>query len=151
MIAFVLRHADRKPEPQDALSEKGLQRAELLARMLGDSGIRTAWCSDAKRAQATLQPLQAALGDKLKVTTVPIGDNGPEQHQKTIIAAVQQLPADATAAIVSHSNTVGPIIQGLTGRTIGDIGQLQFDKLFVLSISAPGAGSVTLLRYGAPT
>jgi phosphohistidine phosphatase SixA len=61
MLIFVLRHADRMPDPADALSDKGRARAKLLARMLAESGIRTAWCSDALRAQATLQPLKQAL------------------------------------------------------------------------------------------
>jgi phosphohistidine phosphatase SixA len=152
MIIFVLRHADRKPDPDDALSDKGIDRAKLLARMLKESGIRTAWCSDALRAQATLQPLQKALGDKLALKVEPIvGANGAQVHQQHIIAAVKQLPTNATAAIVSHSNTVGPIIHGLTGQTIGTIEDQQFDKLFVLSIPAAGAASVTLLRYGEPT
>jgi hypothetical protein len=60
---------------------------------------------------------------------------------------VKALPADATAAIVSHSNTVGPIIKGLTGRSIDEIKEQEFDKLFVLSIAATGAATVTLLRY----
>ena len=152
MIIFVLRHADRKPEPADALSQEGIVRAELLARLLGESGIHTAWRSDALRAEATLQPLQAMLGNKLKVNVVPIsGANGAEDHKQHIVAAVKQLPGHATAAIVSHSNTVGPIIEGLTGQTIGEIKAQQFDKLFVLSIPATGAAAVTLLRYGAPT
>jgi len=32
MIVFVLRHADRKPEPADELTARGRERAELLAR-----------------------------------------------------------------------------------------------------------------------
>jgi DNA-binding protein HU-beta len=152
MIIFVLRHADRRPDPDDALSDKGIDRAKLLARMLGESGIQIAWCSDALRAQATLQPLKQALGGKLAVHVVPTrGDNGVAKHQQHIIAAVKQLPADAVAAVVSHSNTVGPIIKGLTGQAIGEIGEEQFDKLFVLSIPAAGAATVTLLHYGAET
>lgn len=150
MIVFVLRHADRTPA--DALSAPGIKRAKLLARMLGESGVQTAWCSDALRAQATLQPLKKALGDKLAVKVVPIaGATGAEDHEQHIIAAVKQLPADATAAIVSHSNTVRPIIKGLTGQSVGSIDEQQFDKLFVLSIPAAGAATVTLLRYGEPT
>ena len=51
MMIFALRHADRVSENIDALSDKGKVRAELLARMLAQSGIRNAYCSDAKRTQ----------------------------------------------------------------------------------------------------
>jgi phosphohistidine phosphatase SixA len=152
MIIFVLRHADRLPDPADALSDKGFERATLLARMLAESGIRTAWCSDALRAQATLQPLKQALGDKLAVNVVPItGANGVAEHQQHIIAAVKALPAAAVAAVVSHSNTIGPIIKGLTNQANGKIEDHEFDKLFVLSIPATGAATITLLRYGPAT
>jgi phosphohistidine phosphatase SixA len=152
MIVFALRHADREPEPNDALSDKGRQRALVLARLLGESGIRNAWCSNAERARQTLKPLQDAAGANLTVAVVPIDEqHSAEQHQQTIIAAVKQLPANATAAIISHSNTIGPIVKGLTGQSIGNITQDQFDKLFVLSIPPTGAASVTLLRYGEKT
>jgi phosphohistidine phosphatase SixA len=147
MIVFVLRHADRMPEPNDALkSPEGFERAELLARMLKESGIRAAYRSDTIRTRDTLQPLKQALGAKLVVEVVPLGgaDGVHEQH---IIAAVKALPADATAVVIGHSDTVVTIIKGLTGQTVGKIEG--FDKLFVLSIPAAGAASVTLLRYGA--
>ncbi len=150
MIVFVLRHADRMAEPEDALSAPGLERTKLLARMLGESGVRNAWCSDAIRARGTLKPLKQLLGARLTIEVVPLGgaDGAHEQH---IIAAVKALPADATAAVVGHSDTMGTIIKGLTGQTIGDIQLEEFDKLFVVSIPPTGAPTVTLLRYGAAT
>ena len=60
MIVFALRHADRTPA--DDLSPAGVERSELLARMLGESGVRTAYCSDAIRTQRTVEPLQKLLG-----------------------------------------------------------------------------------------
>lgn len=152
MIVFALRHADREPDPKDALTDKGRQRAIVLARLLGESGIRNAWCSDATRARQTLQPLQDALGASLTATIVPVGgQHSADEHQQAIIAGVKGLSANAVAAIISHSDTVGPIIKALTGQSIGQITQDQFDKLFVLSIPPVGAASVTLLRYGAKT
>jgi phosphohistidine phosphatase SixA len=145
MIIFVLRHADRMPEPDDALkSPEGFKRAELLARMLAESGVRTAYRSDTIRTRDTLQPLKQALGAKLAVEVVPLGADGV--HEQHIIAAAKALPADATAVVIGHSDTAVTIIKGLTGQTVENIEG--FDKLFVLSIPAAGAASVTLLRYG---
>jgi phosphohistidine phosphatase SixA len=144
MIVFALRHADR--EPGDALSTKGIERAKLLARILAEMRIRTAYCSTALRARATLQPLQAALGE-LTVDFVPQDDD----HEPHIIAAVQKLSPDTTALVISHSDTVVTIIKGLTGQTVDEIQEKQFDKLFVLSIKAHGTGTVAMLRYGAET
>ena len=148
MIVFVLRHADRKPEPKDELTPAGIVRAKLLARMLAELRIRIAYCSTARRARYTLQPLQVALGDKLTANFVPPDDD----HETHIVDAVQALlPAPKTALVISHSDSVATIVKGLTGQTIDDIEAQEFDKLFVLSITAAGTGTVALLRYGAAT
>ncbi|MEA2895373.1 MAG: hypothetical protein QOJ84_988 [Bradyrhizobium sp.] len=152
MIVFVLRHADREPEPDDALSAAGIKRAELLARMLAESGVRTAYCSDAKRTRATLQPLEQLLGAKLAVDAVNTsGAGGIAGHVQHIVDAVKALPDNATSVIVGHSNTIGPIIHGLTDRTVDPIAANEFDRLFVLAIPATDTPTVTPLRYGPPT
>jgi phosphohistidine phosphatase SixA len=150
MIVFALRHADRKPADDD-LSQAGVERATLLARMLAESGIRTAYCSDAVRTQLTVAPLKKLLGAKLEVVVVPTtAAGGVAAHVQHIVDAVKALPDDAVAAVVGHSNTVGPVVKGLTGRKIDPIAD-EFDKLFVVSIPAAGASTVAPLRYGQAT
>ena len=152
MIVFALRHADRKPAPDDDLSPAGVERATLLARMLTESGIRAAYCSDAVRTQLTVAPLKKLLGAKLEVVVVPTtAAGGVDAHVQHIVDAVKALPDDAVAAVVGHSNTVGPVVKGLTGRKIDPIADDEFDKLFVLSIPAAGASTVAPLRYGQAT
>jgi phosphohistidine phosphatase SixA len=146
MIVLALRHADRVKD-KDLLKPEGVVRAKLLARMLAEIRITTAFCSTAQRARDTLQPLQKALEDKLKVDFVPQDDD----HEPHIIGAVKGLPASTTALVISHSDSVVAIVKGLTGQTVDEIKDPQFDKLFVLPITAPGTGTVALLRYGAPT
>jgi broad specificity phosphatase PhoE len=152
VIVFALRHADRKPAPDDDLSPAGIERAELLARMLAESGIRTAYCSDAVRTQLTVRPLAKLLGAKLEVVVVATdGAGGVDGHVQQIVDRIKALPRDAVAAVVGHSNTIGPIIKGLTGRTIDPIADHEFDKLFVLSVPAAGDSSLAPLRYGQAT
>lgn len=146
MIVFLLRHADRKPE--DDLSPAGVIRANLLARMLAESGITRAYCSDAIRTRLTLKPLEKLLGAKLTVVPVATdGAGGIGGHVQQIVEKIKALPDDAVAAVVGHTNTVGPIIEGLTGRTIRPIAEHEFDKLFVVSRPA----TVAPMRYGEPT
>src|SRR5438445_2017080 len=152
MIVFALRHADRKADGADDLSPAGIERAELLARMLAESGIRKAYCSDAKRTQRTIAPLKKLLGAKLDVVVVTTeGAGGIDGHVQQIVDQTKALPDDAVAAVVGHTNTVGAIIKGLTGRSIDPIGESEFDKLFVVSVPKTGAGSVALTRYGKAT
>jgi broad specificity phosphatase PhoE len=149
MLVFALRHADRASENVDALSNAGNVRAQLLARMLAQSGVKTAYCSDAKRTQDTIAPLKVLLGPQLTVDVFPVGDNGIEGHVQAIVTAVRALPADSIAAVIGHSNTIDLIVNALTNKAIDPIGPNEFDKIFVLSI--PASPSLTLLRYGAPT
>src|SRR2546423_2485982 len=123
MIVFALRHADRKADGTDDLSPAGIERAELLARMLAESGIRKAYCSDARRAQRTMAPLKDLLGEKLMIVVVLADPDHIAVHVKQIVDQIKALPDDAVAAVVGHTNTVGSIIKGLTGRTIDAIAE----------------------------
>ncbi len=147
MLIFALRHANRASDGSDALSEVGKARARLLARMLARSGIKNAYCSDAKRAQDTIAPLKALLGEALTVHKFKLCSN---DHEQEIVTAVRALPADSTAVVIGHSDTIGPIIKALTNKVIDPIGENEFDKLFVVSIPT-GSPRVTLLKYGEPT
>jgi hypothetical protein len=53
MIIFVVRHAGRRPDPEDDLTLEGLVRAELLARMLAEGGVGIAYHSDARGVPLT--------------------------------------------------------------------------------------------------
>ena len=150
MIVFALRHADRTPA--DDLSPAGRDRAKLLARMLAESGVSIAYRSDAVRAARTLEPLKQTLGAALTIEEVGFHElNGLEFHITTIVNKIKALPADAVAVVVSHSNTVGPILQGLGCDPITAIKDTEFDKLFVLSISSGSSAEMVMVRYGSPT
>ena len=151
MIVFLLRHAERLPDPADDLAPDGVERAKLLARMLAESGIHIALCSNKIRTHRTIEPLQKLPGAKVKRVDVAIDpDHIPDYVQK-IVAKVKALPEDAIAIIVSHDAAIRPIVEGLTGRMVDDVTGKQFDKLFVLSIPKTGAGNVSLIRYGKAT
>lgn len=147
MVVFLLRHADRNSD-MDSLSPAGMKRARFLAHMLAGSGVRVAYCSDALRTQETLAPLRQALGDALTINEISAASpGGPDGHVQALVAAVDALPADRVAVVVSHSNTVGPIIQGLGGGIIPAIEDTEFDKLFVLFRPAGGQKTLLQLRY----
>ena len=148
MPVFVLRHADRMPDQSDGLSPKGVKRAKFLAHMLTGSGVATAYCSDAQRTKQTLGPLKLALGNALAINEISAGGaSGPAGHVRAVVTALRALPDAAIAVVVSHSNTVGPIIEGLGAGVIDAIGDSEFDKLFVLFGSGNGPRSLLKLRY----
>jgi phosphohistidine phosphatase SixA len=153
MVVFAVRHADRT-DADDLKIPEGIERAELLARMLAESGVRFAFRSDAVRAVRTLAPLEKALGNDLNVTEVaiepPFGPAQARNHASRIVDAINTLPADAVAVVVSHSDTVPLIVEDLGGGIIGAIEGKEFDKLFVL-FSGPTDTTLLRLRYGAAT
>ena len=151
MIVFALRHADRTATGDD-LSPAGHKRALLLARMLAESGVSVVFRSDAVRAARTVEPLKQKLGNALIVQEVGFeGPNGVASHIAKVVDFVKAQPAAAVVAVVSHSNTVGPILQGLGAGPVAPIGDNEFDKLFVLFRAPNGPASLTMLRYGAAT
>ncbi len=150
MIVFALRHADRTSA--DDLSPAGRKRAQLLARMLAESGVGVVFRSDAVRAARTVEPLKQKLGNALIVKEVGFeGANGVASHVAKVVEFVKSQPAAAVVAVVSHSNTVGPILQGLGSGPVDPIAENEFDKLFVLFRGPNGPPSLTMLRYGAAT
>ena len=147
MVIFVLRHANRDPAA-DALSPAGVKRAKALAHKLAGSGVSQAYCSDARRTHDTLAPLKQLLGNDLTITEFSAeAPGGLDGHIEAVVAAASALPAAAVAIVVSHSNTVGPIIEGLGGGIIARIGEAEFDRLFVLFIPPNDNNTLLQLRY----
>jgi len=145
MIVFVLRHADKlRGHGQDGLDDKGVARAKLLARMLAESNVSRAYCSEAIRTLQTIEPLQRKLGARLLIEKVE-----GEMHAAKVVAAVRSLPSETVVLVVSHTDTVPQIITGLGGPIV-EIADDQFDKLFVL-FRSDAAVSLAKLRYGEPT
>lgn len=143
MIVIAFRHAERLPEPHDALSDAGRARASRLAWMLADAGVTLACRSDAARTGETLAPLAEALGD-LRIETI---GGASEAHVTGVMAVIEALPDDAVAVIVGHINTVGPILAGLGADPEPEIHPYEFDKLFILFRGPGEARRLLSLHY----
>jgi phosphohistidine phosphatase SixA len=151
MIVFALRHADRTSDGDD-LSAAGRQRAELLARMLAETGVSVAYRSDTVRAARTLEPLKQKLGAALTVEEVGFaGQNAAASHITKIVERIQALPPSTVVALVGHSDTVGPILERLGSEPVSEIKHTEFDKLFVLFVGNAGSPTLLKLRYGPAT
>ena len=147
MVVFVLRHADRDPAA-DALSAGRREARQVSRAYAGRQWSKPSLCSDAQRTHHTLAPLKQALGDRLSITEFSAAASGGlDGHVQAVVAAIAALPATAVAIAVSHSNTVGPIIEGLGGGIIAPIGEAEFDRLFVLFIPPNDKKTLLQLRY----
>lgn len=141
---FLVRHAERASAAADSpLSPAGVKRAECLARMLKDSGIKQIYVSDTKRAQQTGEPLAKSLG--VKVTIIPATD------LSTLIRNL--FYGRDNAVVVGHSDTLPVVIQRLQAGSVPAISDSEYDRMFVVSMVESSAAPVATVRYcecGAP-
>lgn len=142
-VFFLLRHAEKdttiKQDPP--LTEKGKARAELLAGQLAEAGITAIFASDYERTRATAAPLAKKLGLDIQLYDAK--------------AAARDLIPTFTAGregehllVVGHSNTVPAMLNHLLEEQRYDqLGEQEYDKLFMVSLSANGKAQVTPLSF----
>jgi broad specificity phosphatase PhoE len=105
------------------LSEAGHARAQSLAVMLKDAGIRAIFVTQYKRTQQTAAPLAKALG--LTPTVVNSKD------LPGLVAKVRE--ATGNVLVVGHSNSVPDTIKQLGIADAPAIADDEYDNLFVVA------------------
>jgi phosphohistidine phosphatase SixA len=141
---FVVRHAERADQAEGGtmsstdpdLSAAGHARAESLALMLKDAGVRSIFVTQYKRTQQTAAPLAKTLG----VTPVEVGARDLDQ-----LAAKVRAATAGHVLVVGHSNSVPNLLKALgidAGIAIADD---EYDNLFVVALGE--RPSMVRLRY----
>ena len=138
-LVFVVRHAERAdagkpPQTDPALSAAGEARAQKLAAMLSEAGVKNIFATEFKRTQDTAKPLAVKAG--VTVEQVPAADT------TLLIAKIKSHPNDVLL-VVGHSNTVSAILKALAGVDV-TIADNEYDNLFVV---VPATGTMTRIRY----
>lgn len=138
-VIFLVRHAEKMTTGSDPdLTPAGQIRAQMLAGLLKDAGIRHVHSTDFTRTRKTAMPVAEAAG-----LTVEIYD---PSALSTLAAMLQA--TEARHLVVGHSNTTTKMVEllgGDPGSPIDD--DSEFDRLYVVSISPGGGVSTVLLRY----
>jgi 2,3-bisphosphoglycerate-dependent phosphoglycerate mutase len=150
-VVFV-RHADidmaMTADDNAPLNARGRQRAELLADFLQDidvvAGVNAIYASDKRRTQETAAPLAKRLDLEVQIA---------DHHQtERFMDHVQQEHAGKIVLIVSHSDTIAPLIDELHGsKNLPPFGPDDYGDLYIVTIPRP-VGKVKTLRlhYGDP-
>jgi broad specificity phosphatase PhoE len=137
---FIVRHAEKGSLATDPpLTGVGRERARDLARMLKDSGVTVIYATQFRRTQETAEPLAKEL-DKSPIVT-------DATKPAELAVELKALEPGTKALVVSHSNIVPILIQKLTGDSVGEITELEYDRLYVVSLT-PSGGTVVFLHYG---
>lgn len=133
---ILVRHAERAGGmgADVGISEVGRCRAEGLARMLADAGIKHIFVSEVARTQQTAKP----LASKLKITPEVVLAND-------IDGLVAKLRGGGL--VIGHSNTVPEIIKRIGAGTVPPIDDAEYDRLFIVTFVDPGHATVVTLHY----
>src|SRR5688572_1431069 len=148
-VIFV-RHADTDaamagPDDDPPLNARGRQRAELLADFLENidvvAGVNAIYASDKRRTQETAAPLAKRLNLPVEVAdhldTEGFMDRVLREHSGDIVL------------VVSHSNTIAPLIDELHGsKRLPAFGPDEFDEVYI--VISPWYGRVKTLRLQYP-
>jgi broad specificity phosphatase PhoE len=139
---IVVRHAEAEatqPGGDPALTTDGRSRALELARVLGDTPLRSVFSTHYQRTRLTAEGLLRSGEKPIVIDDVP-----------GTLKALRAEPWGATALVVGHSNTVPELIRGLTGHALPDGEPIVFDRIWIVTLAHDGAPSLLRLHYGSP-
>jgi phosphohistidine phosphatase SixA len=146
-VVFV-RHADTDaamagPDDDPPLNARGRQRAELLADYLENidvtGSVNAIYASDKRRTQETAAPLANRLNIPVQIAdhldTEDFMDRVRREHGGQIVL------------IVSHSNTIQPLIDELHGsKNLKPFRSDEYNRLYIVTIPRP-VGKVKTLQF----
>ena len=140
---ILVRHAEKKIEPNNPdpdLSPEGVERAQEIARMFGESGVNAIYATQYKRTQQTVKP----LADR---TVVPVSLLNANQTDE-LVNRIQTNHRGQTVFVAGHNNTVPAIVSTLSGETYPLIPESEYDNLYIVTIYRFGKAKVLKLKYG---
>jgi broad specificity phosphatase PhoE len=126
------------------LSAEGEARAASLARMLGDthlkSRIAAIYVSEKLRSRSTVAPLAQMLG----ITPQVVSEDDP----RALARRVLHEHSGETILIVGHANTLPAVVADLSG--VADIPAVEpsdYATLYVVTVPKIGRSGVLRMRY----
>ena len=136
---FVMRHLQKAPGPDPALSEEGERAAQRLAAFLNGRRISAIFVSATRRARETAAPLAARLG--LTPREYDPADT------PALVARVRE--ERGPVLVVGHSNTVPDIVEQLGGARpepiaddrYGDVWHIRGSPAATIRMNLEGLGS----------
>jgi phosphohistidine phosphatase SixA len=107
--------------------------------MLADANVKRIYTSEVARTGQTAEPLATKLHIRPEVV--------PAKDIEGLAAKLRAGAPDEVVLVVGHSNTVPEIIKLLGGGSVPPIGDGEYDRLFVATLTHPDQATVVTLRY----
>ena len=136
---FLVRHAEKADTSRDSeLSKVGQLRAKNLAKVLKDAEIEYVHSTDFRRTKATAAPISKQANLRLRIYS--------PRALKELVTLIRS--QKGRHLVVGHTNTVPKTAQLLGGDPGFPIDESnEFDRLYVINMSADGKVTTVLLRY----
>lgn len=142
VVVFLVRHAEKAEDGTDdpPLAVAGQIRVRILGALLADAGLTHVHTTDWKRTRETARPIAEAAG-----LEYALYDPGAPDE---VAEAIKATPG--THLVVGHSNTTPQLVSALGGDPSSPIDELEYDRLYVVTVLPDQAPLTTLLRFGEP-
>jgi len=123
---FLVRHAEKAGDgtTDPPLTEEGHARARALRDLLYAADVDAIYSTDFKRTRLTAQPLADTLG--IDIQNYPPFDSA-------WVSSLPELHAGEQVLLVGHSNTTPAIVNHLAKSSYKQLGEMEYDKVFVVS------------------
>jgi broad specificity phosphatase PhoE len=136
----VVRHAEKADQSTDpVLSAEGRARAEGLAKALAALEVKAVYVTQYQRTTLTAAPLMKAA--RLKPIQVH-----SDESASLVERMKKEHPADVVLT-VGHSNSVPRILKLLGATENIQLGDNDYDNLFILVPAASGPPTLLRLKY----
>jgi broad specificity phosphatase PhoE len=136
---ILVRHAEKAGPTGDVpLNDAGLARAQTLAHVLIDAGVKNIFVTEFKRTKETAAPAAAQFHLTPEVR--------PAADVDRFVAELRKMPAGSTTLVVGHSNTIPSILEKLGAGPVKAIEDAEYDYLLIVTLYA-GKARLLTLRY----
>lgn len=138
---FFVRHAD-KVGKTDALSMRGLKRANDLKELLKDQSIKAIYTSDYNRTKNTILPLANSINVSYEIYN-------PRNLDELTQMALPNINKNKNVLIVGHSNTIPETIKNFYPEMEAfTIDHDEYNKLFSLIFTDNPSPTFRVESYG---
>jgi broad specificity phosphatase PhoE len=111
----------------------------MFGEVKGANGLDAIYVSNTKRSQQTGAPLGSRLGMAPIVYTASDIDG--------VTRRLLREHRGGRALIVGHSDTIPAMVQKLSGQSVQEIPDEQYDDIYVVTVPSFGRSSVLRLKY----
>ena len=138
---ILVRHAEKSnDDPKDpSLSDKGKQRAKLLAQLFQDVNIDVFYATPYKRTVETISPLASKKGKEIQMYSAT---------DKNQVLEIFESGKGASIVIAGHSNTIPPMVNLLIGEDkFLELDESEYGKIWVLIFKGDQLIDCSVLNY----